>query len=100
MSPEHLVLNSLPVESREMETEGRKARLEKDVSWQGSASSELVPLEIHISPTSSSRSPKEQTGVLCQPTLSLLEPLRKCTETGFEMSLERNVWRGFLRAVS
>lgn len=72
-----------------METEQGDAGLEKDVSWYGLASSEAVSLEKLTSNTNSSSSPKELISVLRWTMLSLLEPLRKSTDTGFEVTLKK-----------
>lgn len=60
-----------------------------------------MPLETPVSHTSPSSGREKQTVTLRRSTLSFLEPLKKCTETGFEVSMkEWKVWRCSPRAAS
>lgn len=61
---------------------------------------EDLPLETVILHTVSLGSGKEQISALSRALLSLWEPLRKCTETEFEFTLEDNVWKSFPRVMS
>lgn len=84
------LLGFLPARSEELNIQGENAGVEKDVSQYGCTSSEIVPLETTTLPSHSSGSRKKQTSVLSRGMLSLCEPLRKCTKTGFEIAFEEN----------
>lgn len=84
-----------------MKVEGRHAGSETKVSRYRFTSLEAVAPEPLISPTFPSSSRKEQVRVLSRVVISLLEPLRNCTETGLEVTRrEQKVWSCFLRVVS
>lgn len=84
-----------------MEIEGVDPGLERDVSRYGLTSPEVVPLRKILSHRFLSTSGKEKFNVPCRAMLSLLEPSRKCSEAGFEVTLkEIKFLICFLRAVS
>lgn len=70
---------------------------DKDVFRHGFTSLEVVPLETAVLHTSASSCQKERVSLLSRTMIFLCEPLRKCTETGFEAKLEGKVWSCFLR---
>lgn len=78
----------LPGGSGGTEVQEGNAALDKNLSRYGFTPSVVVPLETLISYTSSSNSRNERISVLSLQMLSLLEPLRGSTETGFELTLK------------
>lgn len=96
----HSLPGFLPAGSAEMKIEAEDAGLHKSVPRYRFTSSKTLPLETVKSHTLSSSNRKEQVSALSRPMLSFCDPLRKCTETGLNVTLERKLWTGFPRAVS
>lgn len=78
-----------------MEIEEEDTGLKSNASRYEFTSSEAVPLETVISHTFSSSSPEEPVSVLRRAILSICEPLRACTKTGLEATLEGKARRRF-----
>lgn len=72
-----------------MTVKEQNAGLEKDVSKYELKSSEVLLCERGISRTSSRNSQKKRVNVLSRSMLSLLKTLKKCTETGYRMTMKK-----------
>lgn len=84
-----------------MEMVEGKAGPEKDASQYGFTPSKFVSLQTVLLPTSSSSRRKQRSAVLSWAMFFLLEPPRKCIETGLEVALmEGKARRCFLRVSS
>lgn len=75
-----------------MKTEEENAGLRKNISWYQFTSSKVVLLKTVLLHTVSTKSRKKRARVLSQPSFSLLEPLRKCTDTGFQLTLKEEMF--------
>lgn len=82
------MLGFLPVENAEEDLECVEDRVGMDVLQYELTSLEVVPFEKVISHTSSTSCRKKRITVLNEAMRSLLAPLTKCSETGFEVSLK------------
>lgn len=92
----HTLLGFLLDGSEKMETEGKDAALKKKVSRYEFTSPEFEPLETLLSNKFHSSSRKKAVSALGRAVLSILEPLKKYTETDFEVTLKkRKVWKCF-----
>lgn len=94
------LLDSFQVGSAKVEAEKGDAVIEKDASLYWFTSSDTVPLKTFISQMFSSSGRKEKVGGLSRSMRSFLEPLRKSSEIGFEVTLkEGKFWRCFPKVV-
>lgn len=72
-----------------MKIDGKDAVLQKGVCRCGTTSSEIMPFETLTSQTALSSSRKQRISVPSRAELFLLEPLRKCADTGSEVTLKK-----------
>lgn len=83
-----------------MWVEGGDDGLPRDVSQYVCTSSAVVALATGVLRKSLPVSRNERVSELSRAMLSLYEPLRKCRETGFEVTLEKGARRCFPRVLS
>lgn len=97
----HISVGILPAGSGETELEGEDAGLGIDLNQYWFTSSAAVPIETVVSHTFLPSSEKSRLDVLGRTILSLSEPPREYTDTGFEVTFKkRKVWRCFPRVFS